>query len=144
MLETKRANSLFEEAHSVYSDALKHLDEAIAELDRGELVKAAEKTWAATLQSSNALLLAATGDEPVTGHSDSSGAIFDALAAMSCESEVWDELMDKFGNLHHILHDTVICDRDIEPVSVLIQDIREAGDYIRECERLARVADGDG
>ena len=38
----------------------------------------------------------------------------------------------------------MICDRDIEPVSVLIQDIRDAGDYIRECERLAGVGDGDG
>ena len=53
-------------------------------------------------------------------------------------------LTEQYFSLHHILHDTVICDRDIEPVSVLIQDIRDAADYIAECERLALSGDGDG
>lgn len=139
MLKTKRASSLFDESRATYSDAIKHLDEAIAELDRAELVKSAEKTWAATLQASNALILAHTGAEPAPQPDGGSSGIFAALAEMSCESEEWDNLMDQFGNLHHILHDTVICERDIEPVSVLIQDIREVADYIRDCERLAGV-----
>ena len=137
MLKTEQATALFDESRATYSDALKHLDEAIAELDRGELVKAAEKTWDATLQASNAVILAHTGAEPAPQPDGSASGIFATLAEMSCESEEWDELMDGFSNLHHILHDTVICDRDIEPVSVLIQDIREAADYIRDCERLA-------
>ena len=49
------------------------------------------------------------------------------------------ELTEQYFSLTHILHDTVICERDIEPVSVLIQDIREVADYIRDCERLAGV-----
>lgn len=139
MLEAKRAESLFDQPRATYSDALNHLDKAIAELDRAELVKAAEQTWAATLQASNALILAHTGEEPTPQPNGGASGIFSALAEMSCESKAWDELMDQFSNLHHILHDTVICDRDIEPVSVLIQDIREAADYISECERLAGV-----
>ncbi len=43
MQESERATALFAEARATYADALKHLDEAIAELDRGELVKSAEK-----------------------------------------------------------------------------------------------------
>ena len=140
MLETEHANSLFEEARSTYAEALKHLDEAIQELDRGELVEAAENAWAATLKSSQGLILAATGSSPDTGQSDGVDAIFAALAAGSSKFQAWDDLMDRFGNLHHILHDTVICERDIEPVSVLIRDIRETADYIRECERLAGEA----
>ena len=142
MVKTERASSLLEEARGSYSDALRLLDEAIAELDRDQLVKAAEKTWAATLQSTNALLVVATGSELDPVLNDGAGEVFQALAAMSRQNAAWDELMDKFGNLHHILHDTVLCDRDIEPVSVLIQDIREAGDYIRECERMAGVEGG--
>ena len=56
MLKTEQATALFDKPRATYSDALKHLDEAIAELDRGELVKAAEKTWAATLQATNAFI----------------------------------------------------------------------------------------
>ena len=142
MPETKGSESIFDKPRVTYADALKHLDEAIAELDRAELVKAAEKTWAATLQATNAFIAAQTGAEPAQQPNGGASGIFDALAERACESEEWDELMDGFSNLHHILHDTVICERDIEPVSVLIQDIRDAADYIRECERLAGVAGG--
>lgn len=139
-VESKRANSLIHEARDSYSHALKHPDEAVAELDRSELVKAAEKTWAATLQSTNALILSATGKTPDPEHKEDPSETFEALASMSCESEAWGQLMDNFCNLHRILHDTVLCDRDIEPVSVLIQDIREVEDYISECERLDRAS----
>ena len=142
MLETEHANSLFEEARSTYAKALKHLDEAIAELDRGELVKATESAWEATLKSSQGLILSATGSSPDTGQRDEADGIFAALADGSSKIQGWDELMDRFSNLHHILHDTVICERDIEPVSVLIRDIRETAEYIRECERLAGVEGG--
>ena len=64
MLETERTTALFEEALETYGGAVKHLDEAIAELDRAELVKAAEKTWAATLQATNAFIAAKSGVEP--------------------------------------------------------------------------------
>ena len=144
MIESERANSLLHEARGSYSAALRHLDEAVTELDRSELVKAAKQTWVATLRSTNALILAATGKEPDPKQEEDAGETFEALAALSCESESWDKLMDKFGDLHHILHDTVLCEQDIEPVSVLIKDIKEAGDYIKECERLAGFADGDG
>jgi hypothetical protein len=140
MLETEHANSLFEEARSTYAKALKHLDDAIQELDRVELVKAAEDAWAATLKSSQGLILSATGSSPDSGPGDGVDAIFAALAAGSAKIQAWDEMVDRFGNLHHILHDTVICERDIEPVSVLIRDIRETAEYIRECERLASVS----
>ena len=63
MLEKNRVKVLFEESKANYADAMKHLDEAVSELDRAELVKSAEKAWAAALQATNAVILARTGVE---------------------------------------------------------------------------------
>ena len=43
MLKTERATALFDEARTSYAAALKHLDEAVAELDRAELMKSVEQ-----------------------------------------------------------------------------------------------------
>ena len=64
MLKTEQATALFDQARETYTAAANHLDEAIAELDRDELVKAAEITWDATLQATNAFIAAQTGVEP--------------------------------------------------------------------------------
>ncbi len=139
MLKTDRAAALFDKALETYTGAAKHLDEAIAELDRAELVKAAEKTWAATLQATNALIVAQTGVEPKPNDRQETTNHLLGLPGWGtddCDAEL-KELTEQYFSLTHILHDTVICDRDIEPVSVLIQDIRDAADYIRDAERLA-------
>ena len=141
MMKTKQVAALFGEAFETYKGATKHLDEAIAELDRAELVKAAEKTWAATLQATNAFIAAQTGVEPKPDDGQETSKHLLSLPEWNedeCDAEL-KELTEQYFSLTHILHDTVICERDIEPVSVLIQDIREVADYIRECERLAGV-----
>ena len=144
MLETERTTALFEEALETYGGAVKHLDEAIAELDRAELVKAAEKTWAATLQATNAFIAAKSGVEPKPDDDRETAKHLLSLPEWQdeeCDTEL-KGLTEQYFSLTHIFLETVICERDIEPVSVLIQDIRDAADYIRECERLAGVAEG--
>ena len=134
MLKTERVTAVFDTANAAYESATRHLDEAIAELDRAELVKSVEKTWAATLQATNGLILACSGVEPKPDDERETSRHLLCLPDREVELR---KLTEQYFSLTHILHDTVICDRDIEPVSVLIQDIREAADYIRDCERLA-------
>lgn len=139
MLKTGRAETLIGEAIETYKGATKHLAEAIAELDRTELVKAAEKSWAATLQATNAFIVAQSGVEPKPDDGPETSKHLLSLPewqAEECDEEL-KELTEQYFSLTHILHDTVICERDIEPVSVLIQDIRDVAGYIEECERLA-------
>ena len=45
----------------IFADATLLYEEAIAELERGNLRDAAEKSWEATLRATNALILARTG-----------------------------------------------------------------------------------
>ena len=139
MIKAGQVAALFGEAFETYKGATKHLDEAIAELDRTELVKAAEKTWSATLQATNAFIAAQTGVEPKPDDGQETSKHLLSLPEWNADEcdEGLKELTEQYFSLTHILHDTVICERDIEPVSVLIQDIREVADYIRECERLA-------
>ena len=47
--------------------------------------------------------------------------------------------MECFSFLSQVLYITVLCDHDLEPVSVLISDIRRTADYIRDAERLAEA-----
>ena len=137
MLKTERVAVVFEEAWTTYASATRHMDEAIAELDRTELVKSAEKTWAATLQATNGLILACSGVEPKPDDERETSKHLLSLPDKEIELR---NLTEQYFSLTHILHDTVICDRDIEPVSVLIQDIRETAEYIRDCQRLAGEA----
>ena len=51
--------------------------------------------------------------------------------------------MDCFSVLSQVLFITVLCEHDLEPVSVLISDIRKTADYIRDAELLASVADAE-
>ena len=119
MLKTERATALFDEARTSYAAALKHLDEAVAELDRTELVKSVEQAWAATLQATNGLILARTGVELKLNLEDDRDA-FTHLARLPDRSVPSKNLMECFAFLSQVLYITVLCEHDLEPVSVLI------------------------
>ena len=59
MLETDRVNFLFADARELYEDAMEMLA-------LGKLRNAADKAWCATKRSTDALILARTGEEPRT------------------------------------------------------------------------------
>ena len=138
MLKSERAIALFDEARASYTAALEHLDEAVAELDRAELVKSVEKAWEATLQATNGLILARTGVELKLNLEDDRDA-FTHLARLPDRSAASRKLMDCFSVLSQVLYITVLCEHDLEPVSVLISDIHRTADYIRDAERLAEA-----
>ena len=125
MLETERVTAIFDDARSLYEDALE-------ELDRSKLRNAAEKAWGATKRATDALVLARTGREP-----RSTGQTTRGLRALRREDPVFDLLEGRYSARAHALHGLCFYDGNCEPEDVLSRDIRETADYIRDAEALA-------
>ncbi len=136
MLETERAVALFATANATYAQAMKHLASAIEELDRTELEKSVGKTWDAVLQATNALILARTGVEVEVNPLDDRKT-YVALAQLPERDEALKKITRSYSILENTFFTTVLCQKDIEPVSLLIKDIRATADYLREAEALA-------
>ena len=135
MLEKERSAALFAESRASYADAMKCLDEAVSELDRAELVKSVEKAWIAALQATNALILARSGVEPKADDDRETSRNLMKLASANPKLR---EILRQYSSVSFILFDTVLCEKDIEPVSLLIEDIRATADYLRDAEGLAQ------
>ena len=138
MLEAKRVKALFEEADAFNAEALERLDDATKHWDRRELSRAAEKAWAATLQATNALVLAHTGVETkLDVHNDrETGTRLDSLRPRTPELK---NLIDKYTEQWVYLFGLVLCDGNVDPIDATIEEIQSVAEYIRDAERLAGV-----
>ena len=134
MLKTERTTTLFAEAHTIYDEGLKCLEEACELWDRGLLRKSAEKTWEAALRATNALILARTGTEPEPENDHNT---LNCLTDLFEELPDWEVFTGRYAGISHDIYQEAVVEGNVEPVHLLIHDIREAADYIRECERLA-------
>lgn len=136
MLKTEQIAALFDEAHSNSSDSLERLDDAAKHWDRRELLRSAEKAWAAATQATNALIVAHIDIEPEPhGENDTYGL----LSRLAREVPELRDLKDRYTDFSVSLFDLVICNGNLDPLEITIEDIRKTADYIRECERLAGV-----
>ena len=125
MLDTERAEPIFEDAWVLYQDALE-------ELDRGKLRNAAEKAWGATKRATDALILARTGEEPRTV-----GQTTRRLRILSRQDTRILPLVPSFESRAHFLHGTCFYDGMCEPPEDVADDVRGTDDYIRIAEELA-------
>jgi uncharacterized protein (UPF0332 family) len=117
---------MFGDAHSLYQ-------EAISELDRGNIREAAEKAWGATARATKALILAKTGKEL-------DGAIgltkaFDELLKQDKQME--DKLEGRYFTRESSLHGHCFYDGVCEPRDQIERRIRETNLYIKDAERLS-------
>jgi hypothetical protein len=126
MVEIKRAEDIFEDAWTLYRDALETLD-------RGEIRNAAEKAWGATKRATDALILARTGRDPRTA-----GQTVRALRSMGRVDERLQPLVLIYGARAQYLHSDCFYDGNCEPQEATEADIRETADYIRQAQELAR------
>ncbi len=140
MLDTKRVAAMLAEAHTAYAEAIKTLEEANQLWDREMLRKSAEKTWAAALIATNALIVSRTGTE-ATPEDDS--WTYDCLMRLIWQNQTENQdlkpIKGHYAVISEDIYKAAVVERNVEPVYLLIQDIREAADYIRECERLTSV-----
>ena len=133
MLKTERVTALFDEARVNRADSLLRLKDAEKHWDRRELLRAAEKAWAATTQATNALVLAYHGVEVEANGANNA---YGALLRLCQEVPELKEMKDSYTSLSVSLFGLVLCDGSLDPLEHTIEDIREAADYVRDAERL--------
>ncbi len=127
MLETEQVTIIFADAWVLHADALE-------ELDRGKLRNAAEKAWGATKRATDALVLARTGSEP-----RSSGQTIRGIRRLGAQNIALKQLELLCTNRSQVLHGLCFYNGNCEPEELLIKDIRETADYIRDAEGLAQA-----
>ena len=125
MLETKQVSVLF-------ADARAHYAQALDQLERGQLQKAAGKAWDATLKATDGLILARTGEEPRDWEKTDFAIRQLALADPSLRA-----LVTRYGARHGLLLEACVYDGICDPEDDLTADIRETRDFIKDAERLA-------
>ena len=118
-----RIAELFADARDVHA-------QSIGLLDHGDIRDAAEKAWCATKRATDALILARTGEEPVTTARTSDG-----LDDLSHRDSAVRSLQGRYYSRIHQLHGACFydkrCNSDTE------RRIRETALYINDAENLA-------
>ena len=136
MLKIERVEAMFAEAHVIYGEALNLLEKAEEYWDRDLLRLSAKRTWNAALQATNALVLSRTGEEPCPEDGDRS---HDLLLHLYKEIPDWETFTGRYAVISHDIYREAVLGGKLDPVDLLIHDIRQTADYIGECERLAAV-----
>lgn len=119
----------------ILNDATSLYKEALAELERGNLRDAAEKSWGATLRATNALILARTGIE-LDGARETTPELH-RLAGK--DREVDEKLVGKFHTGRDFLHGDCFCSGLLKPRDQIERRIRETNLYINDAKKLAGV-----
>ena len=120
---TDRIADLFADARLVHS-------QAIARLDAGDVRDAAEKAWCATKRATDALILALTGEEPVT-----TARTTDELDALADRDPQARTLLGRYFSRLGQLHGACFYDARCNPQTE--RRIRETAAYIDDAQHLA-------
>ena len=116
----------------LFADALSLYDDALEMLHQGKLRNAAEKAWGATKRSTDAMVLARTGDEP-----QSAGQARRALLRMSSEGPAFVAFQGQYSTRSLLLHINCFYDGNCEPEAEMTALIRATDAYIEEARNLA-------
>ena len=125
MVETEQVTAIFQDAWTLYADAL-------AEMGRGKLRNAAEKAWGATKRATDALVLARTGEGPRTA-----GQTNRDLLRLGRQDQRVQELVGPYFIRAGFLHGQCFYDGMCEPVEAVEDAIRETTNYIQHAQELA-------
>ena len=123
-----RVTELFSDAHLLYSDALDMLAQ-------DKLRNAAEKAWGATKRSTDAMVLARTGQEP-----QSAGQARRALLGMRNDGSAFVAFHGEYSIRSELLHVNCFYDGNCEPEAEMATLIRSTGTYIQQARDLASAA----
>ena len=121
--------SIQDQVAYIFADARLVHAQAIERLEAGDLRDAAEKAWCAVKRATDALILARTGEEPVTTAATSDN--LDSLARRETNArELQGRYYSRIHHLHGMCFYTGYCNDQTE------RRIRETGAYIDDAERL--------
>ena len=122
--------SIQDRVDELFADARDMQAQAINCFDRGDVRDAAEKAWCATKRATDGLILARTGEEPVTTSRTSDE--LDVLARREPEVR---SLQGRYYSRIHQLHGACFYDRRCNPDTE--RRVRETAQYISDAEVLA-------
>ena len=125
---TDRVSELFQDAQSLYVDALEMLAQE-------RLRNAAEKAWGATKRSTDAMVLARTGTEP-----QSAGQARRALLRMNSDGTEFERFHGLYSIRSELLHVNCFYDGNCEPEAEMSALIRTTDSYIQDARNLASAA----
>ncbi len=131
MAATDRVREIFADARSMYEAALERWA-------AGDVRDAAEKAWCATLRSTNALILARTGEEPERTP-ETSGRL-DRLARREPAAS---SLVGRYYSRQQRLHGDCFYSGILEYRDEIERRIRETISYVADAESLAFEVDTD-
>ena len=128
MTTTLEVEALFKDASAMHNAALSQVME-------GDIRDAAEKAWCATLQATNAVILAQTGvlpeNTPVTSLE---------LNKLRSASTRFESLVRRYYTRQGLLHGECFYLGLCEPQGEIERRIRETGVYITDARELADTA----
>ena len=104
--------------------------QAISCFDRGDIRDAAEKAWCATKRATDGLILARTGEEPVT-----TARTTDELDGLADREPAAESLLGRYYSRLGQLHGACFYDKRCNPQTE--RRIRETAEYISDAEVLA-------
>ena len=124
--------SISDRVVELFADARQVHSQAIERLDAGDVRDAAEKAWCATKRATDALILALTGEEPVTTARTTDE--LDALADREPEARtLLGRYFSRLGQLHGACFYDARCNPQTE------RRIRETAAYIDDAQGLAET-----
>lgn len=123
------------EVQALFDDAATMHNAAMSQMAGGDIRDAAEKAWCATLQATNAVILARTGvlpeRTPVTSLE---------LNKLRSASSRFESLVRRYYTRQGLLHGECFYLGLCEPQEEVERRIRETGDYIADARELADTA----
>ena len=122
--------SIQDRVNELFADARDMQAQAIVCLDRGDIRDAAEKAWCATKRATDGLILARTGEEPVT-----TARTTDELDALVDREPAAESLLGRYYSRQGQLHGACFYDKRCNPQTE--RRIRETVQYISDAEVLA-------
>ena len=117
--------SVQERVDELFADARQMYDQAIERLEQGDIRDAAEKAWCSTKRATDGLILAITGEEPVTTAATSDG--LDDLARQAPQTRsLQGRYYSRLGQLHGACFYDRRCNQETE------RRIRETIAYVND------------
>ena len=117
--------SIQERVDELFADARQMYEQAIEQLEQGDVRDAAEKAWCATKRATDGLILAITGEEPVTTAATSDG--LDDLARETPQTRsLQGRYYSRLGQLHGACFYDRRCNQETE------RRIRETIAYVND------------
>ncbi|MDE2683066.1 MAG: hypothetical protein OXI54_02815 [Chloroflexota bacterium] len=119
-----------DQIEELFADARQLHNQAVYQLERGDVRDAAEKAWGATRRATDAVILARTGEEPSTTAATTNN--LDSLARRTPDARrLQGRYYSRIHNLHGLCFYAGFCNDQTE------RRIRETAAYIDDAEALA-------